>query len=139
MKTSKINCIAFTACILLIFSESCAYRGKTMSSQGKAMSDALVEVSKKHLSDPFFMIRYNPPRCECAEFEVMLDDIWYRVMLTTGRISDEEYQKFMTLAQNELKENKIPRYKVKGVLKKSPLQCKSGSFYYLLEMEELMP
>jgi len=41
----------------------------------------LEAVAKAHAQDTQYVVRWNPAPCECPPFEVLLDNVWYRVFL----------------------------------------------------------
>ena len=63
------------------FCFSCA--GAPLSPAEMANKRASVAASKWS-AESILTVRYNPARCDCPEFEVLLDNVWHRAIIGNG-------------------------------------------------------
>jgi hypothetical protein len=71
---------AWAACLLLAGTlAACSGSGRVRPD--RLASDRLEALARGHADDPAYVVRLNPPPCDCPPFELKLDGRFYRVFL----------------------------------------------------------
>jgi hypothetical protein len=97
--------------------------------QSVSLLDELGKLAARHKKVTNLVVRYNPARIQCPEFEILLEKRWVRVKLNDLDEKNAPAYKLRERARVDIAAGRLLRYAIKGKLSSEPLVCGKGALY----------
>jgi hypothetical protein len=97
---------------------------------------ALLKFAKEFGDEKHFIIRYNPPKCDCPPFEIELKSEWHRVVMEDANPETGELEKLTQVAEDDMKQDILSHYHVQGSLEDELHPCAIGHLHLMFRLEK---
>ncbi|MBM4387310.1 MAG: hypothetical protein FJ088_06190 [Deltaproteobacteria bacterium] len=126
-----IKTCAFLATALAL--QHCSSQNVNILSKEREASFA--EKAKKFKDQTCFDARYNPPACDCPQFEIKLGGEWARAEIEPSSKALDAFNTLLSNAESDIREKKNAVYKLSGKLSFSKKRCASNALCFDFDFE----
>jgi hypothetical protein len=95
---------------------------------------SLIKLIKEFSEQTLFVVRYNPPKCDCPPFEIQLKNEWHRVVMDDANPETPEVDNLTQLAEDDLKQDILRHYHVQGSLEDELHPCAVGHLHVMFRL-----